>query len=133
MQKSTFTRAGWGHNRNHFTLVQSDVGVHQNRQNFRAVTVTFLQMTTFEHDGSKLRSVKLCSGNLSGVKTRVGICCGHFVSAWIAALHCGGHAPYLLRCIYVVTCSWALLVAKSLPHCRHNWTKGFLFLPNLGG
>src|SRR3981081_4193420 len=105
MQKSTFPRAEWGQNRNHLTLVQGDVGVHQNRQNFRAVTVTFLQMTTFEHDRSELRSVKLRSGNLRGVKTRVGICCGHFVSAWIAALHYGRPAAYLLRCVYVVTCS----------------------------
>src|ERR1700736_3442180 len=106
MQKSTFTRAGWGHNRNHLTLMQSDVGVHQNRQNFRALTVTLLQMTTFEHDGRKLLSVKLRSGTLRGVKTRVGICGGHFVvSAWMLALQYGRHALYVFRCVNVVTCS----------------------------
>src|ERR1700730_2826955 len=109
MQKSTFTRAGWGHNGNHLSLVQSDVGIHQNGQKLETVTVTFLQIATFEHDGSALRIGKLWSVNLRDTKTRVGICGGHFFCAWITCFLLSSPRP-----IHYLDASMLPLVADTL-------------------
>src|ERR1700692_4646333 len=109
MQKSTFTRAGWGDNGNHLSLVQSDVGVHQNGQKFGTVTVTFLKVATFEHDRCALRIGELCGGNLRDAKTRVGICSGHLVAAWITCFLLSSPRPH-----HYLDASMLQLVADAL-------------------